>query len=220
MLTAYEDSIRQRCNPVPDAHETAEVALCWPSTWNVIWCEESGVHNPSEMAGWLERAWEQMRTWTNFDPNVWHAERNGERHRLVFACDGRRDFIVDRLPRPYIGLRDGQNPPAGSEDWFGWLCHELAHDFFHQQGVNTGRTIWGEGMADYSRYHLLATMGMSGTARRWEESLQRAAPTDRYKAAARMILNYERSNSLSDPTEVWQRLWQTDFDQTVGRPTW
>jgi len=220
MLTIYEDSIRQRCNPAPDIHEKAEIVLLWPPNWIPQWYGEPGVHAPSEMADWLEHAWEQMRQWTGFDPNVWHAGRNGERHRLVFACDGRRDFVFGGVTRPCIGLRDGRNPSAGSEEWFGWLCHELAHDFFHQQRVNTSQPRWGEGMCDYSRYCLLGTIGMPGAARHWEESLYRAAATDRYKAAARMILDFERQNNLSSPREVWRRLWQTDFDQMVGQPTW
>lgn len=159
MLSAYEERIRRQCSVSPNVHERNGIVLFWPPGWVPNWDAGFEVHDDSGMADWLERAWEQMRIWTHNDPNEWHARRNGERHRLVFTCDGKGDFIVDTLPRPYIGLRDGRDPPVGSEDWLGWLCHELSHDFFHGQRVNTGPSSWGEGMCDYSRFQLLQTIG-------------------------------------------------------------
>ena len=177
-LTSHENALLSSCTFEVDVAEEANVVLIVPCNWQPQWSAESGVTNNTACVRWLDRAYELMRTWTGEDPNHTHATTH-ERHRLVLVANGTCDFVFGGVPRPFIGLRDGLSPRYGTNGWFGWIAHELSHDFFHAQRYNTGRSIWGEGMCDYSRYHVLSANGMPNAAAEWELSLS-VDPPDKY----------------------------------------
>jgi len=196
------------------------IVLDWPADLKPVWYAESQVHNPSEMADWLETAFRFSARWMRFDPNDHYARRNGENIRLIFVHNGDADFNFGGK-RPFIGLRDLKNPPAGSEDWFGWLAHELSHDFWHEHpAFERVKNVWGEGMCDYERYCLLLNMGMPEAARRWNQALQDAPLDDRYRGGAWMFLRFQRSHSLDGPAALWDFLWDKDFAANLGKPQW
>jgi hypothetical protein len=172
------------------------------------------------MADWLEKAFQLSARWTRFDPNDHYARRNGENIRLIFVHNGSADFDFGGK-RPLIGLRDLKNPPAGSEDWFGWLAHELSHDFWHEHpAFQRVKEVWGEGMCDYERYSLLLSMGLPEAARHWNQSLQEAHLDDRYRGGAWMLLRFQRAHSLDGPAALWEYLWDKDFAEILGKPQW
>ncbi|MGD1085044.1 MAG: hypothetical protein ABSA47_09885 [Verrucomicrobiota bacterium] len=196
------------------------IILVWPNDLKPQWYAESQVRNPLEMADWLETAFRFSARWTRFDPNDHYARRNGENIRLIFVHNGSFDFNFGGK-RPFIGLRDLKKPLAGSEDWFGWLAHELSHDFWHEHpAFQRVKDVWGEGMCDYERYSLLLNMGMPEAARHWNQLLQDAHLDDRYRAGAWMFLRFQRSHSLDGPAALWEYLWDKDFDAILGKPRW
>jgi hypothetical protein len=196
------------------------IVLVWPNDLKPEWYAESQVRNVAGMADWLETAFCFSARWTRFDPNDYYARRNGENIRLIFVHNGSSDFNFGGK-RPFIGLRDLKNPTAGSEDWFGWLAHELSHDFWHEHpAFKRVKEVWGEGMCDYERYSLLLNMGMPNAARRWNQALQDAQPDDRYRGGAWMFLRFQRSHSLDGPAGLWDFLWDKDFVANLGKPQW
>ena len=177
------------------------------------------------MADWLETAFRFSARWTRFDPNDHYARRNGENIRLIFIHNGSGDFAFGGK-QPFIGLRDLKNPLAGSEDWFGWLAHELSHDFWPEHpAFQRVKEVWGEGMCDYERYSLLLNMDMPEAARHWNQSLQEAHLDDRSRGGAWMFLRFQRSHSLDGPAALWDYLWdrfrrnsgQAPVDQVSSR---
>ena len=196
------------------------IVLVWPDKLKPNWYVEAGVHSPEQMADWLETAYRFSARWTRFDPNVLYARRNGENIRLIFIQNGSSDFVFGGK-RPFIGLRDLKNPPAGSEDWFGWLTHEMSHDFWHEHpAFKRVKNPWGEGMCDYERYCLLLNMGMPQAARRWGQSLQQAPRDDAYRGGAWLFLQFQRTHALDGPAALWDYLWDKDFVALLGKPLW
>jgi len=196
------------------------IVLVWPKDLKPQWYAESQVHNPPELADWLETAFRFSARWMRFDPNEHYARRNGENIRLLFVHNGSGDFDFGGK-RPIICLRDLKDPVPGSEDWFGWLAHELSHDFWHEHpAFERVKQDWGEGMCDYERYCLLLNMGMPEAARRWSQSLQEGNPDDRYRGGAWMLLRFQRAHSLDGPAALWDYLWDKDFAATLGKPQW
>jgi hypothetical protein len=196
------------------------IILAWPKDLKPQWCEEAKVTNPQQMADWLERAYQLSAQWTRFDSNAHYARRNQENIRLIFIHNGSSDFVCGGR-RPFVGLRDLKQPPAGSGDWFGWLMHELSHDFWHEHPAFARvKNRWGEGMCDYERYWLLLRLGMPNAARRWDESLQQARPDDAYRGGAWVLLRYQREHHLDGPAALWNDLWDKDFTATLGKPQW
>ena len=197
------------------------VILVWPKDLPVQWYDESRVNGPDAMADWVETAYRFSARWTRFDPNGHYARRNGDRHRLVFVRNGSSDFVFGGVKRPLIGLRDLKNPPAGSEDWFGWIAHELSHDFWHEHpAFERVKSPWDEAMCDYHRHALLLNMGMPKAAANWEQVLRRAPANDAYRGGARVFLKYPRDQRLDGPAALWAHLWERDFVKELGKPAW
>jgi hypothetical protein len=196
------------------------IILVWPRAWKPAWYGESKAQTPDDLADYLELAYRLMARWTNHDPNAHYAERNKERARLIFIYSGDSDFVFGGA-RPYIGLRDGTNPVAGTEDWFGWLAHEMSHDFWHEHPVfQKVKEPWGEAMCDYSRYYILLNCGMPEAAFRWRAVCESAAPTDRYRGGATVLLRYDHDHRLDGPAGLWLHLRDKQFDDALGPPPW
>lgn len=198
-----------------------DIILVWPAAKNPNWCLEAHVHNPQEMADWLEKVYQFCARWTKFDPNEYYATRHRDHSRLIFIHNGKRDFVYGPGKRPYIGLRDLEDPPAGSEGWFGWLCHELSHDFWREHpAFKRVKAEWGEGMCDYHRLALLRSMGLPEAAARDESRIRKSRPDDRYLGAALMLLQLQTRNGLGGPEDLWGFLWNQDFKRVLGNPKW
>ncbi|MGB9408372.1 MAG: hypothetical protein WCA89_12600, partial [Terracidiphilus sp.] len=199
-MTPYENTLHQVClnqggHSGVQVHESTEVILFWPDGWTPQWYVESQVSTPAGMVQWLDKAYQTMVGWTDVNPNDHYQRKNGVRNRLCFVCNGKGDFVFGGVLRPYIGLRDGRNPVAGSEDWFGWLCHELAHDFFHEPRLVQDFEPWGDGMCDYSRTNLLMELGMPVASTRFKNSnIQRS---DRYGRPAKLLFDYEKQKGIA-----------------------
>ena len=233
-LTDYEEDLRQSCficggHCTVTTHEYENALLFWPDTWLPQWYEESGVKDVRELACWLDRAYQQMTAWTEFDPNEYYSCKNDMRHRLAFVCNGKWDFQFENdrgepLPRPYIGLRDGQDPKCGSEDWFewfGWLCHELSHDFLHEPRLGPDAAEWGEGLCNYFRCKLLSALGMVQAADDFEcRYVTPAAENDKYNQPAKLLLAYEREHRFASPGQLVRRLRGKYLSREVGPRTW
>jgi len=225
MLTNYESRLFEACVRCPhpkgvEPCEGLDIVLFWPRHWVPEWYDESGVSEPRELAGLLDRVFQTMCVWWGLNPNDVYAERNGVLHRLVFACDGGRDFIFGGPPRPYIGLQDGSNPKAGTADWFGWLMHELSHDFFHDPRLGPDAADWGEGIANYCRFHVLRAFGMVEEMEATLSRIQNASKTDEYNWPAKLLLNYERGHLMTGPKEVFGSLKDELLRDKVGPVTW
>jgi hypothetical protein len=196
------------------------IILVWPKDLTPRWYPEARVSSPERMADWLEQAYRLSALWTRFDPNAHYSKRNHESIRLVFVHNGASDFVFGGK-RPYIGLRDLENPPAGSEDWFGWLTHELSHDFWHEHpAFERVKNPWGEAMCDYERYSLLLHLGMRRAAARWEQNLRQAPSDDPYRGGAWLFLKLQRAHHLNGPQALWDHLRDKDFVATLGKPAW
>ena len=219
-LGPAEQSLAAKALEPADVIVRAHVVLVWPKDLKPQWYDEAKVTNPGQMADWLEKAYQLSAQWTRFDPNAHYAQRNGENIRLLFIHNGSSDFVFGGQ-RPFIGLRDLKSPLAGSEDWFGWLTHELSHDFWHEHPAFARvKNPWGEAMCDYERYWLLLDLGLPEAAHRWEDSLQRAPADDAYRGGAWVFLRYQRERHLADPAALWSDLWDKDFTAALGKPKW
>ncbi len=162
-----------------------------------------------------------MIAWTEFDPNRYYSCKNGVSDRFAFVCNGERDFVFGgALPRPYVGLRDGRDPKCGSKDWFGWLCHELSHDFLHEPRFCPDLEKWGDGLCDYFRCKLLSALGMEEAAGRFLSCVMGAQPRDACKRPAKLLLQYEYTHNVLSPVALTRRLRGSCLSQDVAHPTW
>jgi hypothetical protein len=220
-LGIHEQSIVEMAAKPSEIICREHIILVWPKDLRPQWYEEAGVSGPEDMADWLETAYRFNARWSRFDPNAHYAKDNGEYSRLIFVHSGFSDFIFGGIARPYIGLRDLKNPPAGSEDWFGWLTHEMSHDFWHEHPeFKRVKETWGEAMCDYERYSLLLNMGMPVAAKNQEQVLKNASPDDRYRGGAWLFLKLQREERLDGPAALWNFLRGKDFSLLMGQPKW
>lgn len=243
-LTDYENDLLQEClslgsHSSPTPYETQNTVLFWPTGWpgpersasssreTSPWYSESGVNQASDLACWLERVYEQMCEWMDFNPNEHYSCKNGMRHRLAFVCNGKEDFQLENdrgepLPRPYIGLRDGDKPTkCGEEDWFGWLCHELSHDFLHEPRLGPDAACWGEGLCDYFRCKLLSALRMNQAAANFEQRIKSCtAPDDKYHQPAKLLLEYECKRGFTSPSQLVQSVRHKPLCLEDGFVTW
>ena len=226
-LTNHEENLRQECytcggHSVVTVYETVNTVLFWPGGWSPQWYQESGVNQVSGVASWLERAYEQMCEWMAFEPNEYYLRKNGVRHRLAFVCNGESVFQAGRGPRPYIGLGKGEKPCwHGSEDWFGWLCHELSHDFLHEPRLGPDAACWGNGLCDYFRCKLLHALGMKKAATNFERYTEtHAVPHNEYSSPAKLLLEYEGRHGFASPLELVRSVRDKYLCQEVGPVTW
>jgi hypothetical protein len=220
-LSVHEQAIVEMAMEPSEIVCRKHIVLVWPKNLRPQWYEEAGVGSPQDMADWLETIYRFSAGWTRFDPNAYYAKNNGEYIRLAFVHNGHSDFIFSGLARPYIGLRDLKNPLAGSEDWFGWLTHELSHDFWHEHPeFKRVKGSWGEAMCDYERYSLLLNMGMPVAAKNQEQVLKNAPPDDKYRGGAWLFLKLQREERLDGPPALWSCLRGKDFSTLLGKPQW
>jgi len=203
-LTDYENGLLSQCrncggHSSVTVYERDDIVLFWPHSWVEQPNQAPGVTGVTDTASWFQAAYRQMCEWRQLDPNEYYLRENGVRQRLVFACNGKKDFQIEDcrrepLLRPYIGLRDGKSPTYGSNDWFGWLCHELSHDFLHKPRLGPDAEHWGDGLCDYFRCKLLAAQGMDDAAVQFEHAIRHRAAqnaSDTYAAPAQLLLDYE-----------------------------
>ncbi len=201
-LTANEKAILRTATGPYNVVLRKHVVLAWPRGLFPDWDGESRVTNRSDMADWLDDAYRLQMHMTRFDPSVRYQQDSGTYDRLVFIYNGHGDFVSGgSLPIPYVGLRDLKNPKPGTADWFGWLSHELSHDFWHKHpAFERTKNEWGEGMCDYSRYYILLNMGMPRAAKIWKQGLRTADYHDRYRGGAACCSNStSRTNSTARP---------------------
>ena len=200
------------------------IVLVWPRDLRVKWYTESGVRDPRQLAEWLERCYCLAVRWLGVDPDrQLNAGRSRAKSaRLVFIHNGMRDYnFGGRLPRPVIGLRDLRG--VGSEDWFGWLTHELSHEFFLRFPQIVGSSennAWHEALCDYMRYWLLKDSGMPAAAANWRQVLRRASRQDRYKGGADIIMDYHEKKGFRSPAELWEAVKDRNFTACFGKAPW
>ncbi|MDD5772979.1 MAG: hypothetical protein PHX78_05880 [bacterium] len=221
-LSCFENNIANQSIKTHQIVEKSDIVLIWPQEWQSNMGPQ--VNNCEDMAQWLNTAFNIMHSWTSVDPNVIYMKRNSVRDRLIFVYNGSNDFIFGNF-RPYIGLRDGISPLLGTEDWFGWLLHELSHDFFHgnlfvDQKINN-IDVWRDGMCDYSRYYLLLDLKMKKAADNFFKIITKNINLkNQWLEPARLFLKYEKDNGISGPKELWDKIKFVNFNNTIGRPTW
>ena len=223
-LSAAEMKICASAREDSNHYERQHIVLVWPKKLQVNWYPESQVQNPEQLADWLEKCYTLCVGWFDIDPDrQLNADKKSARQaRLVFIHNGMRDYnFGGKLPRPVIGLRDLRG--VGSEDWFGWLTHELSHEFFMRfpevVGSNENNT-WHEALCDYLRYWLLKESGMPVAAANWRERLRRASRRDKYKGGADIILDYHESKGCNSPAELWKLIKGQNFTTCFGPAPW
>ncbi|MBQ7208976.1 MAG: hypothetical protein IJS01_14350 [Lentisphaeria bacterium] len=223
-LSPTEKSIAASALEKSDVYEQKHIVLVWPKDLRVKWCPESNVKDPRQLAEWLERCYTLCVRWLDIDPDrQLNAGRpGGRRARLIFIHNGMRDYnFGGRLPRPVIGLRDLRG--VGSEDWFGWLTHELSHEFFLRFPKIVGsdeNNAWHEALCDYMRYWLLKESGMPAAAANWRQALRRASRKDRYKGGADIIMTWHEEKGFRSPAELWRAIKDRDLSTCFGKAPW
>ena len=223
-LSPIERRISETASEKFEIHERKHLVLIWPADLKVNWYKESRVHDPGQLADWLEKCYALCVDWLKIDPDrQLNAGKNSSRRaRLLFIHNGMRDYnFGGELPRPVIGLRDLRG--VGSEDWFGWLTHELSHEFFLRfpEVVATAENnAWHEALCDYLRYWLLKESGMPVAAGHWREILRRASPHDRYKGGANIILTYHEKTGCTSPADLWRSIKGKNFTECFGVAPW
>jgi len=223
-LTQVESNISQTALEKSNSFEREHIILIWPENLQVSWYQESGVRNPDHLADWLEKCYMLCIEWLKIDPNQ-HYNLNkltSQKARLIFIHNGMRDYnFGGKLPRPVIGLRDFSG--VGSEDWFGWLTHELSHEFFlcFPEIVSSPKNAtWHEALCDYMRYWLLKESGLPAAANRWRQVLRHAERHDKYKGGADIILNYCDRAGYKSPAEFWAEVKGKNFTSCFGEAPW
>ena len=188
VLTPTESELADTAREKSKLWAREHVVLVWPEGLPVSWYAESGVTGPDGLADWLERCYGLCKDWLGIDPNAQlnEGKEPGRKARLMFLHNGMGDYnFGGNLPRPVIGLRDLDG--AGSEDWFGWLTHELSHEFLLRFPEVTGTpadNAWHEAFCDYLRYWLLKESGMPEAAERWKAVLAFSSASIRSAAGA------------------------------------
>lgn len=223
-LSPAEKDISASAREESTVHERNHIVLVWPKNLSVAWYPESKVRSPAQLADWLERCYSLSIEWFGIDPNRQLNAGKDERRRarLMFVHNGMRDYnFGGRLPRPVIGLRNLSG--VGSEDWFGWLTHELSHEFLMRFPNVVGKdenNAWQEALCDYFRYWLLKETGMPTAAANWRERLRRSPRLDRYKGGADIILSYHERNGCQSPADLWKSIKDRNFTECFGRAPW
>ena len=223
-LTNAEADIAASAKEQSDTYGRNHIVLVWPKKMDVNWYPESKVTGPAQLADWLEKCYVLCTGWLGIDPNrQLNKDKTGSRHaRLMFIHNGMRDYNYGgNLPRPVIGLRDFSG--VGSEDWFGWLTHELSHEFLLRFPVVTGTpedNAWHEAFCDYLRYWLLKESGMPQAAEHWLKCLKNASPLDHYQGGANAIMDYHRKTACKSPADLWNRIKQKGISKSFGPAPW
>lgn len=225
-MTDYEKNLWQECltrggHQSVTPYKLSNIVLFWPECWVPEWYYETGIDKPRQVTDWLEKTYQQMKAWTRFNPNEYYSSKNGVRDRLALVCNGQRDFVFGGgLSRPYVGLRDGRDPKCDSKDWFGWVCHELSHDFLHEPRFCPDFEKWTEGLCDHFRCKLLSALGMKDAAAGFEADVMKALIDDPWKRPAKLLLDYEHAHGITSPVELAHQLRGKVLSQEVACPTW
>ena len=223
-LSAAESRLSAAALEPSRVYPREHIILVWPADRQVDWYPESRVRGPEDLADWLEKCYALCVKWLKIDPDreLNAGAPSALRTRLVFIHNGMRDYnFGGKLLRPVIGLRDLRG--AGSEDWFGWLTHELSHEFFlrfPEVTASPGNAAWHEALCDYMRYWLLKETGMPDAAARWRELLRRAPRRDRYKGGADIILDFHDRMGCQSPADLWALIRGGDFSAQFGQAPW
>ena len=223
-LTAAERETVSTALEPSESYPRDHIVLVWPEKLDAAWYPESGVKGPDGLADWLETCYGLCRSWLKIDPDEqWNSGRdNARRARLVFVHNGMRDYnFGGTLPRAVIGLRDFAS--VGTEDWFGWLTHELCHDFLLLSPGVAGTpedNEWHEAICDYLRYWLLKDSGMPEAAGRWLDVLRRASPLDKYQGGAKLVMDCHDRLKCDSPGEFWAKIGGEGVSKALGRPPW
>ena len=200
------------------------IVLVWPESLDVSWYPESKAEGPEELADWLERCYGLCVSWLKIDPDRELNDGKGDsgRSRLVFIHNGMRDYnLGGSLPRPVIGLRDFSG--VGSEDWFGWLTHELSHEFLLRFPSVVGTredNEWHEALCDYLRYWQLKESGMPEAAAHWLEKLRQASPRDKYQGGAKLVMDCHDALECASPAEFWAKIGGAGVSKALGQAPW
>ena len=205
-------------------YERKHIILVWPETLTVDWYFESNVQGPEQLADWLEQSYTLCTDWFKINPNelINKGKSPRKQARLILIHNGMRDYnIGGELPRPVIGLRDLQG--VGSEDWFGWLTHEIAHEFFCQLPElvnNSENNTWHEALCDYMRYWLLKETGMPKASLNWRKVLQSASRDDKYKGGAEIIMSFHEQKSYKSPADLLDLIKAGKITSCFGDAPW
>jgi hypothetical protein len=207
-----------------DVFERPHVILVWPRAWSPSWDAESGVTNPEQAADWIENAFVMMKSWTGYDPNQDYRFKFAQDSRLVFLFDGKhQDYIWSTMrngPR-FIALRDPHRIMLGSQDWFGWISHELSHDFWHNHPeIVNSKKVWGEGLCDFMRYQILLHQGMPVAADHERRRIQNARPNDVYLGGAKHFLDYSETHDMDNPKKLIDFFSVHNPSDIFGNPPW
>lgn len=223
-LSSVESSLSASAREQSTTHARDHIVLVWPKEMKVNWYPESKVDGPDQLADWLEKCYGLCIGWLGINPN---AELNAgktssQRARLIFVHNGMRDYnLGGNLPRPVIGLRDFSG--VGSEDWFGWLTHELSHEFllrFREVKGTPEDNAWHEALCDYMRYWLLKESGMPRAAKNWRTKLRNASPMEPYQGGANIIMEYHDRNEFKSPFDLWKKIKGKGLARVFGEAPW
>ena len=223
-LSPVEQRISATALEKSEIHERKHIVLIWPAGLEANWYPESHVHDPGQLADWLEKCYTLCVDWLGIDPDrQLNAGKNSARRaRLMFVHNGMRDYNYGgNLPRPVIGLRDLRG--VGSEDWFGWLTHELSHEFFlrfPEVVAAPENNVWHESLCDYMRSWLLKESGMPVAARHWRKILRRASRRDQYTGGANIMLNCHERMGCRSPADLWAAIKGKNFTDCFGTAPW
>lgn len=223
-LSSVESNTAASAQEPSRTYAREHIVLVWPETMDVTWYPESRVNGPEQLADWLETCYGLCRGWLGIDPNrkLNANKRVSQQARLIFIHNGMRDYNFGGvLTRPLIGLRDFSG--VGSEDWFGWLTHELSHEFFLRFPAVTGTpddNAWHEALCDYLRYWLLKESGMPQAAQRWRDLLKKASPQDPYKGGADAIMDYHTKTGCTTPADLWKAISRKGVSKSLGQAPW
>ena len=223
LTTVESETVSSALEP-SKSYPRKHVVLVWPETMAVAWYPESHVTEPDGLADWLERCYGLCVGWLGVDPDAqWNAGKDGDgRARLVFVHNGMSDYNYGgSLPRPVIGLRDFSG--VGSEDWFGWLTHELSHEFLLRFPSVVGTSAdneWHEALSDYLRYWLLKESGMPEAAAHWLDKLRHASPQDKYQGGAKLVMDCHDRLGCDSPAEFWAKIGGEGVSKALGPAPW
>ena len=224
VLTPAESELAATVREKSKAWGREHVVLVWPEEMPVSWYAESGVTGPDGLGGWLERCYRLCMDWLGIDPDkeLNEGKEPGQKARLMFLHNGMGDYnFGGNLPRPVIGLRDLDG--AGSEDWFGWLTHELSHEFLLRFPEVTGTAAdnaWHEAFCDYLRFWLLKESGMPEAAARWLAVLKSASPQDQYRGGAALIMACHDRTGCKSPADLWKMIKGKSLSAVFGEAPW
>jgi hypothetical protein len=234
-LNAFEQYLVDTSGIATEVYARDQIILVWPKGFQpATWAPTLKVENAGQMATLLDTAYAIYADWFQHDPNEFLRQPGKPRVRLVLRPgkterEGHVEWEGDfRFPqpwgtetsviRPYIGLRDPFRSEVGSEGWFGWLLHEMAHDFLHLKplGMSPG---YGEGFCDFARYQALRHFQIEDEARANRAAYESNA-FDGYHTPAGLLISTFEAGPYKTVRDFIAKMRQTRFSRTVGPAYW